>query len=111
MIGSVEALEVLMGFHQHRMTRQVIFLRTELVPTQIGMLKPRVEIESLPEDDEDIYLKTKFETYLQRPTQLAPPMYPEFYRWWRSATPAQQKKAVSMSACSIHNMVMVANPT
>ena len=25
------------------------------------------------------YLKTKFETYLQRPTQLAPLTYPEFY--------------------------------
>ena len=54
MIGSVEALEVLMGFHQYQMTRQVIFLQTELVPTQT-MLKPRIEIESLPEDDEDIY--------------------------------------------------------
>ena len=63
------------------------------------MLKPRIEIESLPEDDEDIYyLKTKFETYLQRPTQLAPLTYPEFYRWWRSATPAQQKKAVGTAA-------------
>ena len=72
-IGSVEALEVLMGFHQYQMTRQVIFfLQTELVPTQ-RMLKPRVEIESLPEDDEDLYLKTKFETYLQQPTQLACP--------------------------------------
>ena len=29
-IGSVEALEVLMGFHQYQMTRQVIFFRTEL---------------------------------------------------------------------------------
>ena len=95
MIGSVEALEVLMGFHQYQMTRQVIFLQTELVPTQ-RMLKPRIEIESLPEDDEDIYyLKTKFETYLQRPTQLAPLLYPEFYKWWRSATPAQQKKQLA----------------
>ena len=50
-IDSVEALEVFMGFHQYQMTRQVIFLQTELVPTQ-RMLKPRVEIESLPEDDE-----------------------------------------------------------
>ena len=33
------------------MTRQVIFLRIELVPTQ-RMLKPRVEIESLPEDED-----------------------------------------------------------
>ena len=83
-----------MGFHQYQMTRQVIFLQTELVPTQ-RMLKPRIEIESLPEDDEDIYyLKTKFETYLQRPTRTAcPSIYPEFYKWWRSATPAQQNKS------------------
>ena len=91
MIGSVEALEVLMGFHQYQMTRQVIFLQTELVPTQ-RMLNPRIEIESLPEDDEDIYyLKTKFETYLQ----LACPskVFRVLHRWWRSATPAQQKKS------------------
>ena len=47
-----------MGFYQYQMTRQVIFLQTELVPTQ-RMLKPRVEIESLPEDDEDILSKNK----------------------------------------------------
>ena len=34
-IGSVEALEILMGFHQYQMTRQVVFLQTELVPTQL----------------------------------------------------------------------------
>ena len=68
-IGSVEALEVLMGFHQNQMTRQVIFFWKQLVPTQ-RMLKPRAEIESLA-DDEDIYLKTKLETYLKRPMQLA----------------------------------------
>ena len=79
-----------MGFHQYQMTRQVIFLQTELVPTQ-RMLKPRIEIESLPEDDEDIYyLKTKFKTYLQRPTQLAPLYIQSF-----SATPAQQKKQLA----------------
>lgn len=50
-IGSVEALDVLMGFHQSQMTRQVIFLQTELVPIQ-RMLKPRFEIESLADDDE-----------------------------------------------------------
>ena len=62
------------------------------------MLKPRVEIESLADDDEDIYLKTKLETYLQRPARLASLTYPEFYRWWRSATPAEQKKAASKAA-------------
>lgn len=96
-IGSVEALEVLMGFHQSQMTRQVIFLQTELVPAQ-RMLKPRVEIESLEDDDEDIYLKTKFETYLKRPVQLASLTYPEFFRWWRSATPTEQNKAAKIAA-------------
>ena len=62
------------------------------------MLKPIVETELLADDDEDIYLKTKVETYLKRPTQLASLTYPEFYRWWRSATPAEQKKATSKAA-------------
>ena len=62
------------------------------------MLKPQVEIESLADDDEDIYLKTKFETYLKRPVQLGPLAYPEFFRWWRSATPGEQKKAASTAA-------------
>lgn len=42
--------------------------------------------------------RTKFETYLKRPVQLASLTYPEFYRWWRSATPAEQKKVTSVVA-------------
>ena len=80
-----------MGFHQNQMSRQVIFLQTELSPQQ-RMLRPKFQIESLPEDSEDIYLQTKFETYLNRPVQLVPLTYPEFYQWWRSATPDEQKK-------------------
>ena len=38
-VGSVEVLDVLMGFHQNQMSRQVIFLQTELAPQQ-RMLKP-----------------------------------------------------------------------
>ena len=74
-----------------------MFLQTELVPIQ-RMLKPRVEIESFADDDEYICLKTKFETYLKRPVQLAPLTYPEFFRLWSSATPAEQKKAASTAA-------------
>lgn len=40
------------------------------------MLKPRAEIESLADDDNDIYLKTKLETYLKKPAQLASLTYP-----------------------------------
>ena len=35
---------------------------------------------------------------MKRPVQLAPLTYPEFFRWWRSATPADQKKAASTAA-------------
>ena len=75
-LGSVV---VLMGFHQNQMSRQVIFLQTELNPCQ-RMLKPKFELDSLSEDSEDIYLQTKLETYLKRPTQLDCLTHPEFYR-------------------------------
>ena len=66
-VGSVEVLDVLMGFHQNQMSRQVIFLQTELNPCQ-RMLKPKFELDAPSEDSEDIYLQTKLETYLKRPT-------------------------------------------
>ena len=91
-IGAVEALEVLMGFHQNQMSRQVLFLHTELDPKQ-RMLKPNHQLRDLENDDSDIYLQTKFETYLKRPAALYDLTYPEFYRWWRSATTAEQRKS------------------
>ena len=74
------------------MSRQVIFLQTALNPCQ-RMLKPKFELNSLSDDSEDIYLQTKLETYLKRPTQLDLLTYPEFYQWWRSANQDEQKKA------------------
>ena len=68
-IGSVEALEVLMGFHQSQMSRQVIFLHTELNPSQ-RMLKPTFQLRDLQDADGDIYVKTKLQTYLQRSAAL-----------------------------------------
>ena len=91
MIGTVECLDVLMGFHQHHMTTQVTFLQTELQPKQ-RMLKHKVELEALGDEAEDIYVRTKLESYLQRPVELATLTYSEFYQWWQSATSAQQKK-------------------
>ena len=92
-IGAVECLEVLMGFHQHHMTRQVTFLHTELQPKQ-RMLKHKAELETLGDEAEDIYVQTKLESYLNRPVQLATLTYPEFFQWWQAATSSQQKKAV-----------------
>ena len=91
-VGSVEVLDVLMGFHQNQMSRKVIFLQTELSPQQ-RMLKPKMQLDSMSGDGEDIYLQTKLETYLKRPPQLDSITYPEFYRWWRSSTSQEQKKA------------------
>ena len=54
------------------------------------MLKPKFELDLLSEDSEDIYLQTKLETYLKRPTQLDSLTYPEFYQWWRSANQDEQ---------------------
>ena len=96
-VGSVEVLDVLMAFHQNKMSRQVIFLQTELNPCQ-RMLKPKYELDSLSEDSEDIYLQTKLKTYLKRPTQLDSLTYPEFYQWWRSANQDEQKKAARVNS-------------
>ena len=60
MIGAVECLEVLMGFHQHHMTQQVTFLHTELQPKQ-RMLKHKAELEALGDEAEDIYVQKKLE--------------------------------------------------
>ena len=62
------------------------------------MLKPKFQLDSLSEDSEDIYLQTKLETYLRRPTQLDSLTYPEFYQWWRSATQDEQKKAAQATS-------------
>ena len=75
------------------MTRQVVFIPTDLVPHQ-RMLKSKAERE----DSEDIYLATRFETYTNRPHQLQSITYPEFFQWWRRATPAEHKKALKVAA-------------
>ena len=54
-IGSVEAVEVLMSFHQSQMTRQVTFLPTETKPRQ-RMLKSKRDLEELEGRSADIYV-------------------------------------------------------
>ena len=98
MIGAIEAVEVLMGYHQSQMTRQVVFIPTDLVPPHQRMLKSKAEREPLEEDSEDIYPATRFETYTNRPHQLQSITYPEFFQWWRRATPAEHKKAVKVAS-------------
>ena len=92
-IGACEALDVMLGFHQYQMSRSVVFLPTEVKPTQ-KFLKPQGEISGLPKSSKEIYLDTKFETYLQRPPELSDITYPTFYQWWRRAANTEQAKAV-----------------
>ena len=68
-----------------------MFLPTEVKPKQ-RYLTPQGEISGLPKQSNDIYMETRFETYLQRPTEHI--TYPTFYQWWRRATNAEQTKAV-----------------
>lgn len=89
-IGAVEALEVLMGFHQHQMTRQTMFLPTD---AKQRMLKTQSQLKSLEGDSEDIYMATRVDTYLQRQPQLKHITYSEFYQWWRRSTSDEQGKA------------------
>ena len=56
------------------------------------MLKPSYQLKDMDDEDSDIYLQTKLQTYLKRPTSLYNLTYPEFYMWWRSATTAEQRK-------------------
>ena len=58
-IGSVEAIEVLMSFHQSQMTRQVLFLPTEIKPRQ-RMLKSKRDLLELEAGSPDIYMSTRF---------------------------------------------------
>ena len=70
----------MLGFHQYQMSRSVVFLPTEVKPKQ-RYLKPQGEISGLPKQSNDIYMETRFETYLQRPTELLEITYPTFYQW------------------------------
>ena len=96
-IGSVEAIEVLMSFHQSQMTRQVLYLPTEVKPRQ-RMLKCKRDLLQLEEGSSDVYLSTRFDEYLYRPEQLKDMTYPEFFTWWRKTTSDENKRGEAQSA-------------
>ena len=96
-VGAIEAVEVLSGFHQSQMTRAVTFLHTELAPGQ-RMLKPSRDLQQLQGDSQDVYAATRFETYLVRSPLLAEITYQEYYQWWRLAASSEQRKAEAAAA-------------
>ena len=86
-IGSVE---VLMSFHQSQMTRQVLFLPTEIKPKH-RMLKCKCDLLQLQEDSSNIYMSTRFDEHLHCPEDLKNMTYPEFFKWWRKSSSDDKK--------------------
>ena len=95
-IGSVEAIEVFMSFHQSQMTRQVLFLPTEINAKQ-RMLKCKRDLLQLQEGSSDIYMSTRFDEYLHRPEDLKDMTYPEFFKWWHKSSSDENKKGEAQS--------------
>ena len=67
-------------------------MNTELKPTQ-RFLKTQAKLNGLPPNSEDVYLKSKFEIYLQRNSKLHELTYPMYFHWWRNSTYSEQCKA------------------
>jgi len=103
-VGAIEAVEVLSSFHQSQITRQIIFLHTELDPTQ-HMLKHSRDLQHLQPDSQDVYAATRFETYLIRSPHLSDITYQEYYQQWRlSASTGQKKAEVAAARGDIHSL-------
>lgn len=94
-IGSVEAIEILTSFHQSQMTRQVLFLPTEIKPKQ-HMLKYKRDLLRLQEGSSDIYM-TRFDEYLHCPEDLKDMTYPDLFKWWRKSSSDKNKKGEAQS--------------
>ena len=90
-VGACEALDVMLGFHQHQMTRQVIFLPTELSPST-RFLKPASQLTELDTSSNDVYHHNRFEVYLRRPVALRDIHYSEYFQWWRQVSNVEEKK-------------------
>ena len=86
-----------MSFHQSQMTRQVIYLPTDVKPTR-RILKSKRDLVQLEEGSSDIYMSTKFDEYLHRPQELKDMTYPDFFKWWRKSSSDEHKKGETQSA-------------
>ena len=51
-----------------------------------------MQLASLPQDSEDIYLSTKYQLYLLRNNALHDITYPTYFQWWRKSTYSEQCK-------------------
>ena len=91
-IGACEALDVQLGFNQYHMSRNTVFLVTEINPSQ-RLLKTQAQLKALAADSEDVYLQSKFEHYLERNANLYDITYPVYFQWWRKCTYSEQCKA------------------
>ena len=88
-IGACEALDIQLGFNQYHMSRNTVFIDTELQPKQ-RFLKTHAQLKALDSDSE---MQSKFEVYLQRNKKLHDITYPMYFQWWRKCTYSEQCKA------------------
>ena len=105
--GACEALDIQLGFNQYHMSRNTIFLITELYPKQ-RFLKTQAELQTLTNDSEDVYLQSKFEIYLKRNKALHELTYPMYFtNGGVSPRTVNSKRLKKMKVKEIHQLLWV----
>lgn len=87
-----EAVNLIMGNAIMRSTRQTIFIPTGLPDQRTRILKSRSKLESLDDDDTDIYQKGLLERYMSRPASMHDMCLAEFAAMWEPVYGKQQQQ-------------------
>ena len=80
-LGRMENGMMLLGIHQCRGSREVVWIPTDPWP-KLGRLKRR---KHLPDEDTstDVWYLDRYDHYLERPIAAIPIKYPDYYRYYR----------------------------
>ena len=80
-LGRMENGMMLLGIHQCRGSREVVWIPTDQWP-KLGRLKRR---KHLPDEDTstDVWYLDRYDQYLERPIAAIPIKYPDYYRYYR----------------------------
>ena len=97
-LGRMENGMMLLGIHQYRGSRQVVWIPTDPWP-KLGRLERR---KHLPDEDTstDVWYLDRYDQYLERPIAAIPIKYPHYYRHYRRTQrePGGSNAAASNSA-------------
>ena len=80
-LGRMENGMMLLGIHQCRGRRELVWIPTDPWP-KLGRLKRR---KHLPDEDTstDVWYLDRYDHYLERPVAANPIQYPDYYRYYR----------------------------